>query len=241
MPRPELDSDLLEYIVKSNFKPGDRLPTINVLQGSDHLGVSISKVREQLEVARALGIVEVRSKTGMKLRDYSFAPAVRLSLFYALAVDPQSFEMFSALRNHIEVSFWHEACALLTDADKQAMRDSIASARAKLSPRNGHIHIPNEEHRAFHLRVFTHLDNPFVMGILEAYWDAYEAVESSRYADYAYHTKVWDYHDRILEAICAGDYDRAQQLFIEHTTLRHLQHPSVNGASDGAVEGNGNG
>jgi DNA-binding FadR family transcriptional regulator len=241
MPRPELDSDLLEYIVKSNFKPGDRLPTINVLQGSEHLGVSISKVREQLEVARALGIVEVRSKTGMKLRDYSFAPAVRLSLFYALAVNPQAFELFTALRNHIEVSFWHEACALLTDADRQAMHGSIAAARTKLSPRNGHIHIPNEEHRAFHLRVFTHLDNPFVMGILEAYWDAYEAVESSRYADYAYHTNVWDYHERILEAICAGDYDRAQQLFIDHTQLRHLQHSSVNGTVEVAVDGNSSG
>jgi len=223
MARLPLDSDLLDFIVKKGFQPGDRLPTINELQDPSHLGISISKVREQLEVARALGIVEVRSKTGMKLREYAFAPAVRLSLFYALSSYPHFFEAFSTLRNHVEIAFWHEACALLTEADKATMRECIVAAREKLSPHNGYIHIPYEEHRAFHLGMFKHLENPFVAGILEAYWDAYEAVEVSRYADYAYHTKVWDYHEQILDAICVGNFERAQELFIEHIDLR--QHP----------------
>jgi DNA-binding FadR family transcriptional regulator len=216
----DLDSDLLNYIVQRRFQPGDRLPTINELQEADHLGISISKVREQLEVARALGLVEVRSKTGMRMKDYSFTPAVRLSLLYALSVDPSNFELFSILRNHIEVAFWHEACALLTDEDRTIMRQCVVSARAKL---NGHhIRIPNEEHRTFHLTVFRHLENPFVTGLLEAYWEAYNAVELNRYADYTYHESVWDYHERILDAICAGNFDGAQALFIEHTgLLRH--------------------
>jgi DNA-binding FadR family transcriptional regulator len=228
MARLELDSDLLDYIVKRGFHPGDRLPTINVLQEADHLGISISKVREQLEVARALGIVEVRSKTGMKLREYTFTPAVRLSLFYALSIDSHMFEAFSTLRNHVETSFWHQACATLQESDRENLREIIDAARQRLAPSNGHIHIPIDEHRAFHLAIFKNLDNPFVHGILEAYWDAYEAVEVNRYADYAYHTLVWDYHERILNAICAEDFDEAQRLFLEHTTLRHLQHsPSV--------------
>jgi DNA-binding FadR family transcriptional regulator len=235
MSRLDLDSDLLEYIVKRGFQPGDRLPTISVLQEPEHLGVSISKVREQLEVARALGVVEVRSKTGMKLREYSFTPAVRLSLFYALAAAPQMFESFSALRNHIEAAFWHEACALLTGTDTDELRQIIGSARKRLMPTNGHIHIPNEEHRAFHLTIFRHLENPFVIGILEAYWDAYDAVELNRYADYQYHTTVWDYHERILDAICARDFDEAQRLLLEHTRLRHLQHSQAVLAGDAAV------
>jgi DNA-binding FadR family transcriptional regulator len=162
----DLDSDLLEYIVQEGFQPGDRLPTINELQADERLGISISKVREQLEVARALGLVEVKSKTGMKMKSYSFTPAVRLSLFFALAQDQHSFELFGEVRNHIEVAFWSEACALLQDEDKQIMRDCLEKARAKLNGKP--IRIPNEEHRAFHLTVFRRLDNPFVMGILEA-------------------------------------------------------------------------
>ena len=85
------------------------------------------------------------------------------------------------------------------------------------------IRIPNEEHHTFHLTVFRRLDNPFVMGILEAYWDAYAAVELNRYADYTYLQQVWNYHEQIFEAICKGDYERAKKLFIDHTNLIRYQ------------------
>jgi DNA-binding FadR family transcriptional regulator len=64
----DLGSDLLNYIAESDLQVGDRLPTISELQDENHLGISTSKVREQLEVARALGLVEVRSKTGTRLK-----------------------------------------------------------------------------------------------------------------------------------------------------------------------------
>jgi DNA-binding FadR family transcriptional regulator len=217
----DLGSDFLNYIVDSDLQPGDRIPSINELQEQEHLGISVSKVREQLEVARALGLVEVRSKTGTRLKAYSFTPAVRLSLFYALARDLHNFELFTMLRNHIEVAFWHEACALLTDEDKAEMQTCIEAARTKLS--DHWVRIPYQEHRRFHLTVFKRLENPFVIGLLEAYWDAYEAVEINRYADYDYLWSVWDYHERILDAICANDYDAAQKAFIEHTKLLHYQ------------------
>src|SRR5450432_2986443 len=221
MPEIDLDSDLLEYIVREGFQPGDRLPTTNELQDENQLGISISKVREQLEVARALGLVEVKSKTGMKMKSYSFTPAVRLSLFFALAQDQHNFELFGEVRNHIEVAFWNEACASLQDEDKQVMRDCLARARAKLNGKP--VRIPNEEHRTFHLTVFRRLDNPFVMGILEAYWDAYNAVELSRYADYSYLQQVWNYHEQIFDAICKGDFERAKSLFVDHTNLIRFQ------------------
>jgi DNA-binding FadR family transcriptional regulator len=238
MAQIELDSDLLDFIIKQGYQPGDRLPTINELQASDYLGVGISKVREQLEVARALGLVEVRSKTGMRMRDYSFAPAVRLSLFFALAQDQHNFELFSEVRNHIEVAFWNEACALLTDDDRSLMRRCVDQARAKLSGQP--IRIPNEEHRTFHLTVFKRLDNPFVMGILEAYWDAYDAVELNRYADLSYHQQVWNYHERILDALCAGNFDGAKALFIEHTRLLRYQ-PRMQDIHQGTIEPGSNG
>lgn len=221
MPDIALDSELLEYLAREGFQPGDRLPTLNDLQADDRLGISISKVREQLEVARALGLVEVRSKTGMKLKQYSFAPAVRLSLFFALAQDQHNFELFGEVRNHIEVAFWNEACERLKDEDKTIMRLCLERARGKLNGKP--VRIPNEEHRTFHLTVFRRLENPFVMGILEAYWDAYEAVELNRYADYSYLQQVWTYHEQIFDAICTGNYEQAKALFVAHTNLIRFQ------------------
>jgi DNA-binding GntR family transcriptional regulator len=119
------------------------------------------------------------------------------------------------------MAFWHEACSQINDEDKAELRRYVDSARAKLH--DTRVRIPFEEHRAFHLTIFKHLDNPFVIGLLEAYWDAYEAVELNRYAEYGYHTQVWDYHERILNAICAGDYNAAQEAFMQHTRLLHHQ------------------
>ena len=58
-----------------------------------------------------------------------------------------------------------------------------------------------------------------VVGLLEAYWDAYEAVELNTYADINYLEEVWDYHARMVEAIIAGDAVYGKQLLIEHMAL----------------------
>ncbi len=217
----DLGSDLLNYIVQQGFQPGDRLPSISELRDPEHLNISTSKVREQLEVARALGLVEVRSKTGTRIQEYTFTPAVRLSLLYALATNLHLFEYFTELRIHLEVAFWEEACATLLPEDLETMRQCIDSARQKL---NDHwIQLPHQEHRVFHLTVFKRLENPFVLGLLEAYWDAYEAVELNRYADYDYLQSVWRYHEQILEAIKNGDFAKAKDDFIEHTQLLRYQ------------------
>jgi len=216
MPNINLGSDLLNYIIRKGFKPGDRLPSIQELTSDSHLNMSASKVREQLEVARALGWVEVRSKRGTIVTDYAFTPAVRLSALYALARG-ERFELFASLRNHVEAAYWIEACELLTDDDCATMQSCIDIAEDKLN--SPPIHIPNEEHRIFHLTVFKHLDNPFVIGILEAYWDLYEEVGINRYMDYDYLRRVWDYHDRILRLIRDRKFESAKTAFIEHTRL----------------------
>ncbi|MFZ4814006.1 MAG: FadR/GntR family transcriptional regulator [Phototrophicaceae bacterium] len=226
-PPIDLNSELLNFLVQGNFPVGERLPTLTELQSEDQLNISISKIREQLEVARAMGLVEVRSKTGMRMQPYSFTPAVRLSLLYAIAQDIQHFALFGSLRVHVETAYWEEACLTLTDEDHRWMQQCIDTARVKLGNPGDHwIQIPHQEHRDFHLRVFTHLENPFVSGILEAYWDAYTAVELNLYADYTYHQTVWNYHQKILDCLCAQDIQQAKTLFIQHTQLLRVQDPT---------------
>lgn len=211
----QLDSDILRYIIQQDLKPGDRIPALNEL--SAELNLSVSKLREQLEVARMLGMVEVRPRTGIRCQEFNFMPALRLSLFFALANDRHMFELYSNLRIHVEVAYWHEACGLLQAQDKAYLHELVDQAWAKL--RAEHIMIPHEEHRGFHMGIFSRLDHPFVKGILEAYWEAYEAVEFNRYAEYAYLERVWSYHERIADEISAGHYDASLEAFIEHTQL----------------------
>jgi DNA-binding FadR family transcriptional regulator len=211
----QLDSEFLRYLVEHEFQPGDRLPSLTDL--GQEIGISVGKLREQLEVARMLGLVEASPRRGITRTAYSFLPAVRLSLLTAMALDHQRFDDFSGLRIHLETAYWDEAVALLTPDDHARLRGLVSAAKAKL--RQQRIQIPYPEHRELHLTIFRRLNNPFVVGLLEAYWVAYEAVELNTYADFYYLQQVWDYHDRIVEAIADGDAALGKQLLSEHMQL----------------------
>jgi DNA-binding FadR family transcriptional regulator len=82
------------------------------------------------------------------------------------------------------------------------------------------LQVPHEEHRQLHLLIFGRLNNPFVTGLLDAYWDMYEAVGLNMYSgDLAYLNEVWDYHSRMVECICAGDYDGGREALVAHMHL----------------------
>lgn len=217
-------SEFLRYLARYEETDGQRLPTLNEL--SRELGVSIATLREQLEVARALGLVEVKPRTGTKRLPYSFTPAVRQSLRYALALDNGHFQKFSELRNHIEGAYWHEAVQLLTEEDKEELQNLLARAKEKL---NGNpIQIPHEEHRQLHMVIYQRLGNPFVTGLLETYWDAYEAVGLNVFTGgLNYLEQVWEYHTQMVEAICNADYEAGYQALIQHTDLLY-QRPDSN-------------
>ncbi|MEK7278112.1 MAG: FCD domain-containing protein [Chloroflexota bacterium] len=222
----DLDSDFLRHIIAAGYQPGDRIPALGELSAT--LNISVGKLREQMEAARTLGIVDARPRTGMRLEPYDFLPAVRSSLLFAIAADPKQFDAFSILRNHVEFGFWDEAVALLTDEDKRELLGLMNAAWAKLN--GSPIQIPHEEHRQLHLTIFRRLNNPFVKGLLEAYWEGYEAVELNNYSDYEYMRDVWNYHQRIVDSILGGQPDVGRELLIEHThLLRHRIQPKIEG------------
>ena len=211
---PEL-SEFLKYLA-THEEVQQGLPTLKKL--SRKLGVSVASLREQLEVARALGLVEVKPRLGTKRRDYSFTPAVRQSLGYALALDNEHFRKYAELRNHVESAFWYKAVERLTVEDKQELQNLVARAWEKL--RGTPIQVPHEEHRNLHLKIYSRLENPFVTGILEAYWEAYESVGLNVFAGgYEYLEEVWQYHQQMVEAICNGNFEAGYQALVKHTDL----------------------
>jgi DNA-binding FadR family transcriptional regulator len=211
---PEL-SEFLKYLA-THEEVERGIPTLKKL--STKLGVSVASLREQLEVARALGLVEVKPRLGTKRRDYSFTPAVRQSLGYALALNDEHFLKFAELRNHVESAFWYQAVQKLTPQDKQELQFLVARAWEKL--RGTPIQVPHEEHRNLHLKIYSRLENPFVTGILEAYWEAYESVGLNVFAGgYEYLEEVWRYHQKMVEAICNGKFEAGYQALVKHTDL----------------------
>jgi DNA-binding FadR family transcriptional regulator len=209
-------SEFLHYLASHEYVENS-LPSLKNL--SVELGVSVASLREQLEVARALGLVEVKPRLGMRRKPYSFAPAVMKSLNYAIALNKDHFLAYADLRKHIETAYWREAVYLLTADDHETLRRLLARAWEKL--RGSPIEIPHPEHRELHLTIYRRLHNPFVTGLLQAYWEAYEAVGLNFFTDYNYLTEVWQYHQKMVDAICNNDIEAGYQALAEHSDLIH--------------------
>jgi DNA-binding FadR family transcriptional regulator len=225
MSRTQHASEFLNYLASRHLNgEGERIPPLSEL--SKDLGLSVSVLREQLEAAQVLGLVEARPRTGIRRLPYSFFPAASQSLAYALRLDPKHFLEFADLRKNLEAAYWQQAVCALTPEDHEELHSLLQRAWEKL--RGEPVRIPHEEHRKLHLCIYNRLDNPFVVGLLEAYWDAYEAVGLNVFADYEYLNQVWSYHQQMVDAICAGDFELGYQALLAHTELiRQLPIPGA--------------
>ena len=216
-------SEFMQYIASLPDDGDGRVPPLSEL--SRMLGISVATLREQLEVARMMGVVEVKPKAGIHKLPYSFKPAVITSLTYALASESTPFEQYANLRKHTEAAYFLEAVQALTLEDKRDLETVVLRAEEKLKRRP--VMVPTGEHRDFHLLIYRRLNNPFVTGLLEAYWDLYKAAGFEIYPDMEYVNRIWVYHRKTIELIKEHHYDLALQSLMEHMELIALREKRI--------------
>lgn len=208
-------SEFIDFLLQTSDSNEETLPALKDL--SKQIGISISTLREQLEAAKVLGLVDVKPRRGIRPLPYAFTPAVDASLCYAIQQDQAYFEDFVDLRRHLEYAYFPQAVDLLQDSDHQDLRLLVKSAWDKLQGKP--VRIPHEEHRQLHLAFYKRLNNVFVSGLLEAYWDAYEAVGLNVYTDLEYLEQVWIYHEELVDAAVQKDKTRGLKVLREHFEL----------------------
>lgn len=210
-------SDFIAYLTgnRSGSSGDGRVPPLKEL--SRELEISVSRLREQVEAAKTLGFINVRPRVGIRRLEYSFRPAVASSLLYGIQEDQDRFNQFLDLRRHVETAYFDQAGRALTAVDHEQLRSLIQQAWKKLRGRP--VRIPHQEHRKFHLTIYRRLDNVFVIGLLEAYWDAYESVGLNVYADLSYLEEVWTYHQKVAAALEKGRYQEGRRNLQDHFEL----------------------
>ncbi|HSN94480.1 MAG TPA: FCD domain-containing protein [Anaerolineaceae bacterium] len=214
---------LLNYLAEAAEK---HLPLPSIPEIGRQIGISTSSLREQLEVARQLGVVEIRPKTGMSLRDFSLTPVLMLGLDYSQKVDPLTFEQLSDLRKNLESSYWHEAAPLLNRDEIGQLEALVVQANGKIA--HSPIQVPKEEHRSFHLGIFQHLNNRFVFSIMESYWALYQSSDLNIYMDQTYLELVWNYHQKIIDALKSRDFTRGHEALLNHMDLvKQIKKPEL--------------
>ena len=215
-------SAFIEYLLAFAQDGKTNIPPIK--QIGQELGLSTPCVREQMELARNLGIIEVQPRKGISLMPYDFSSAVVKSLYYAIKSDIDYYHQYSELRNQLEKSFFVESAKMLDNLDIFTINSIVQRAIDKLN--SNQIQIPHQEHRSFHLQIYCKLENVFVKGLLKSYWDMYELVGLDLFTDLSYLEKVWDYHGRIIMMIESGEYKKAYQLLEEHINLIYKREDS---------------
>ncbi len=208
-------STFLEYLASSKFDSDEPLPTLSSL--SEELGVSLSSLREQLEVARALGFIEIKPRAGMRKLPFNFSDSVKVSTLYGIKKDPELFKSYTNLRNHLELSYWYEAASQLTISDISEMCKLVNAAKQKLSMVPPQL--PSSEHRSLHMTLYSKLDNIFVVGLLDTYWDLFEEFGYNDIPDREYQEKVWLFHSKIVESLKNRDFTLGYNLMREHMDL----------------------
>lgn len=196
-----------------------RIPPLQEL--SRTTGVSVATLREQMEVARVMGLIEVKPRTGIIKIPYQFTDTAIYSMAYALADDPDVFDQIADLRKHLEKAYWQEAASRLNESDIKQLNDIIWAALLKL--KNKPPQIPHNEHKNYHLLFYKKIDNPFVTGLLEAYWSAYENMGLDYYTDLGYLERVWDLHRKSVESITTGDIESGFRIFLEHMEMINIR------------------
>ncbi|HPT23109.1 MAG TPA: FCD domain-containing protein [Anaerolineaceae bacterium] len=206
--------DLLDFLAEAS-KRGTRVPSIPEL--SEQLGMNVAAVREQLEVARQLGIVEVKPKVGIQLHAFDLSKPLGMCLKYGLSVEPDLFDHFADLRRHLEMSYWYEAVPKLTRKDIEVLQAIVDAALAKI--RQQPVEIPLDEHRDLHLLIYRHLDNPIVISMLETYWDLYSQTAASRYYDRDSLEVIWVQHQKMVSALAARQFEQGFEVMVAHMDL----------------------
>lgn len=208
-------SELLKYLAALPEDENTRIPPLSEL--STMLGLSVASLREQLEVARMMGIVEIKPKAGIRKNKYRVKPALIASLTYGVEVNSKLFWQVADLRKHLESSYFIEAVQLLSTTDKEELTAIVKKAQQKL--RSIPSQLPNIEHRDFHLTIYRRLNNHMVCQMLETYWDLYRLTGMDVYTDINYVDRVWQYHGRIVDQIINGNFTSGMQILLEHMDL----------------------
>lgn len=205
-------AQIKRMIQRGDLRPGDRLPPEQEL--ADRLGLSRSSMREAVKALEAMRILDVRRGDGTYVT--SLQPSLLLEAMSFVLDFHESHAVLDVLevRRIVEAAAAGLAAMRATAGDIAAMRAHLAAIGPETRSDDLVVHDV-----AFHRMVAASTGNHYLVGILETI-----SSQTSR-------ARVWraltqdgavehtlNEHDRILDAIEAGDAEVARALMTVHVS-----------------------
>jgi len=204
--------EIIEFIIASQFKPGDRLPTEQRL--GEQLGVSRTVVREALKFLTATGLVGVRKGVGVYVAGNP-QHATRMALQSSMMVDPDNVQALFEFRAMQEALTVRAAIQHMTMAELRNL-EQIVEANVQHA-REEDIERFIETDNAFHRGIAGATHNPFLLATIDNVIQLQRWVVKLITGGYPGSVPASaEEHLAIFNAIRAGNADAAEQAARAH-------------------------
>jgi GntR family transcriptional repressor for pyruvate dehydrogenase complex len=199
-----------KQIVEGKLKQGDQLPNERDL--ALQYGVSRTVVREAIKALVQKGLIEVRGGTGTFVTD-STTRALQHSLELMMSMGKSDhLKEVVELREILEPEIAARAAAHATREQIKVLRAAFETMSANLDSVTNFIVADNQ----FHLALATATGNTLFPKILNSVVDLLFAMRSHIFSVEGGPQRGQWHHAKILEAVSAGDSDRARRAMVAH-------------------------
>lgn len=205
---------ILDAICDGTFKPGERLTQDEI---AARLNVSRQPVMSALALLKNQGFLQDAGRRGLAV-----AP-----------IDPARFEAIYQLRSAVEPLAVRLATARMTPADAARGRELVA--RGKRLAASGDAKAILQADVDFHAWIYALSGNPLIAETMQLNWQHLRRAMGEVLRQPAMSKPVWEEHGRIVEAMIAGDADRAAQLMHDHMVVAYQRVRPQLTAADPAV------
>lgn len=205
-----LAANIHELVRQGEFLAGQRLPSERAL--AERFDVSRTSVREAIIALELQGVVEVRGGSGIYVCQTQGAP-VRLPM--TQETGPGPFELLRA-RCLIESEIASVAATSRKDADLDRIFGALTTMREQMHDKEAN----EAADRMFHLHIAEATGNSVLLQTVTNLWDQAKGPIWTQIEQH-FHSpelrqKSQDDHQRIFDAIVAGQPDAARQAMRAH-------------------------
>lgn len=210
-------TEVKRYIEEHRLGGGDALPSEATL--CQELGMSRATLREGLKALESLGIIRTRHGEGVFVAHFSFDPIVH-NLPYSIAAQGASLRDLLEVRTALEVGMISQIAQRVGPADVAALRQ-LAQRMLERSERGESF---AQEDRAFHAALFQCLGNPFLLSLVDLFWQVFTRLADRLPApDQAAQRATALDHLRVVDMLASGDVvalEQAHRLHFDEISRR---------------------
>ena len=188
-------AELRRAIVSGELKPGEQ-----VLQDAlaERFGVSRVPLREALKILEGEGQVIYRPHRG----------------YFVAELDLDDLREVYRIRDVLETEAVTTAVEHITEAELADVE--LALQEVERAADSGDLVAMAESNRRFHFGLMEAAHMPRLSRLVRILWDATDVYRSVYYSEGGHRSAVIDEHRAVLEAVKAGDADRACAVLREH-------------------------